>query len=97
MKPLIIDKDLEELIPGYLKHRNEDIADIKMYLLSNDFELIKKIAHKMKGTGTSYGFDKITEIAKNVELACAKKESGKITGLVSDLDNLIKNIDIVYK
>jgi DNA-binding NarL/FixJ family response regulator len=56
-----IDRDLEDLIPGYLEKRLADVTSIREAAGKNDFEMIRVLGHTMKGSGGGYGFDRITE------------------------------------
>ena len=60
-----MDEDLGDLIPGYLENRKKDVVEILNCLNRRDYETIRSLGHKMKGSGGGYGFDTITEIGKN--------------------------------
>ena len=63
-----IDKDLEDLIPGYIKNRHNDIESMHTALESGDFENIRILGHSMKGSGGGYGFDEITTISPHRQM-----------------------------
>ena len=90
------DPDLQDLLPGYLDNRLQDIAAINHALLCADFELIQRLAHSMKGSGGGYGFDGITAIGAAMEL-CAKAQQAE--GIKEQLQNLkqyLGKVEIVY-
>jgi CheY-like chemotaxis protein/nitrogen-specific signal transduction histidine kinase/HPt (histidine-containing phosphotransfer) domain-containing protein len=64
---LHIDPDLLPLIPNYLKNRESDIAAMQQALSEDDFELIHRLGHSMKGSGGGYGLDKISAIGQQLE------------------------------
>ena len=92
-----IDKDLEDLIPGYLENRRRDIASIEEALRKNDFETIRILGHSMKGSGGGYGFAAITEIGKRIEEAAKKMEKEEIGRQIAALSEYITSINIVYE
>lgn len=94
---ITIDKDLEDLIPGYIENRRRDIASIEAALRKNDFETIRVLGHSMKGSGGGYGFDKITEIGKRIEESAKVMETGEINRQVAALSEYLSNINIVYE
>ncbi|HOE17704.1 MAG TPA: Hpt domain-containing protein [Syntrophorhabdaceae bacterium] len=94
---ITIDKDLEDLIPGYIENRRRDIASIEAALRKNDFETIRVLGHSMKGSGGGYGFDKITEIGKRIEEAAKVMETGEINRQIAALSEYLSNINIVYE
>jgi Response regulators consisting of a CheY-like receiver domain and a winged-helix DNA-binding domain len=64
---LNIDPDLLPLLPNYLKNRKNDIVAIQQALGEDDFELIHRLGHSMKGSGSGYGLDKISAIGARLE------------------------------
>jgi len=49
-------KDLEDLIPGFMRNRNKELETLKVALAAADFEQLRQLGHRMKGVGNSYGF-----------------------------------------
>ena len=91
-----IDKDLQDLIPGYLQNRRKDIAAIGDALNRGDYEGIRVLGHSMKGSGGGYGFDAITAIGRGIEEAAKAHDGEKIRGGAAELDAYLKSVDITY-
>lgn len=94
---ITIDKDLEDLIPGYIENRRRDITSIEEALKKNDFETIRILGHSMKGSGGGYGFDAITDIGKRIEEAAKVMNTGEISRQITALSEYLDTINIVYK
>ncbi|MBF0358114.1 MAG: Hpt domain-containing protein [Magnetococcales bacterium] len=94
---VVIDKDLEDIVPGYLVNRQKDLAVISKALQEKDFQTIQTSGHRMKGSGSGYGFDCISEIGRDLEIAAKEHNSGQIAGLVADLATYIESVDIEYE
>ena len=92
-----IDKDLEDLIPGYLENRWKDVASIRAALKNNDLDAIRVLGHSMKGSGGGYGFDRITEIGSLIEKAAKKSDMEGITVHNDELSRYLDCIEIVYE
>jgi len=92
-----IDRDLEDLIPGYLKRRQEDIAAIRSACDAGDFENIRILGHSMKGSGGGYGFDRITEIGKLIEESARNKDPDRIREHTDQLAQYLTRIEVVYE
>jgi hypothetical protein len=92
-----IDKDLEDLIPGYLKRRQDDIFAIRNACDTGDFENIRVLGHSMKGSGGGYGFDQITEIGKLIEDSAKTKDAGLILKHIDLLSDYLSRIVIFYE
>ncbi len=92
-----IDRDLEDLIPGYMENRRKDIASIMQALEKNDLESIRVLGHTMKGSGGGYGFDRITEIGRSLEEAAKNGDKNTILRQAEELSEYLDHIDIVYE
>ena len=55
-----VDEGMEDVVPGYLEKRRAEVPIYAAALARDDFDSIKKLAHKMKGTGSGYGFPLLT-------------------------------------
>ena len=91
-----IDPDLEDLIPGFLKNRVEDIAKLQSALNENDFVNISSIGHSIKGVGGGYGFDLMSELGANIETAGKDNDVAAIRENIDRLDDYLKRVDIEY-
>lgn len=92
-----IDADLEDLIPGYLQKRQEDVKTIVDALERGDYETIRILGHTMKGTGGGYGFDAITDIGHALEDAAKTKNTEEIKRQVNELSSYLDRVEVVYE
>jgi HPt (histidine-containing phosphotransfer) domain-containing protein len=92
-----IDRDLQDLIPMYLENRRRDIEAILDAMAQQNYSSIEVAGHKMKGSGSGYGFDEITAIGRVLEQAAKNQNAATIRRAVSDLREYIRKIDIVYE
>lgn len=92
-----IEEDLEDLIPGFLANRREDVQSITESLEKSDLENIRILGHSMKGSGGGYGFDRITEIGKSIEDAANEKDKDTIKKSNEELSDYLDRVEIVYK
>ena len=92
-----VDQDLQDLIPMFLENRYEEINKIKSAITEKDFETIKKLGHTIKGVGGGYGFDYVTELGYKIEEAAKINDEESLLELVTELENHLKNVEIVYE
>lgn len=95
--PVTIDRDLEDLIPGYIDNRHKDLVFIQEALHAGDFEKIRIIGHSMKGSGGGYGFETITVIGKGLEEAAKAGQSQEIERLAEELSRYLIDVRITYE
>ena len=79
------DLDLEPLLPGYVQGRREDCRTIRDALERGDYDEIRTLGHRMKGSGGGYGMDAVSEIGGDMESAALEKDSEKIRKLADRL------------
>ncbi len=84
-----------QLIPKFLENREKDIKEAEASLKRKDFETIERLGHSMKGTGSIYGFDGISELGKMIELSAKDKNPVEIKSSLEELKDYLNRIEIV--
>jgi HPt (histidine-containing phosphotransfer) domain-containing protein len=92
-----VDEELSDLIPGFLTHKRADVATIVDANARRDYAEIGRIAHRIKGEGTSYGFETMTEMGRSLEQAAAVHDDGAVATLARQLLNYMDRLEIVYQ
>ena len=91
-----VDVEIEDLVPGFLERRQEDIKAILEGCLQRDFETIRVLAHNMKGSGGGYGFDVISDLGRCLEQGAKEQDSNKINQLVGHLSAYLERVEVIY-
>lgn len=92
-----LDREIEDIVPGFLDRRLEDVESLLEALEQGDFEAIGMLGHRMKGSGGGYGFDVIGRIGGSLERAAQEADSGHIQGLVEELASYLERVEVVYQ
>ena len=92
-----IDPDLEELIPGFLENRRQDIIKLNQAHDTGDLETLHIIGHNLKGSGGGYGFDEMSRLGAEIENAAKQNDLQSIRGLINALDQYLSRIDTVFE
>ncbi|OFZ32046.1 MAG: hypothetical protein A2622_12510 [Bdellovibrionales bacterium RIFCSPHIGHO2_01_FULL_40_29] len=90
-----IPPELKDTIPGYLSRRDQDIQALKTFAANEDFASMRSLGHKLKGNGSSFGFDQITEFGEQIMKACDAKNMLEINRLISSFEDEVVNIKSV--
>lgn len=61
--------DLAPLVEMYIDELPPRIAALESAVNGNDPQTVRKLAHQLRGSGTSYGFPLITDLAGQLEEA----------------------------
>jgi HPt (histidine-containing phosphotransfer) domain-containing protein len=91
-----IDRELEDLIPGFLNNRQKDIQALMAAVGERDFASVRMIGHRLKGTGGGYGFDRITEIGQQIESAGIEEDVDAVSRHVEELDNYMGRVQVEF-
>lgn len=90
-----IDPDLEDLIPGFLQNRANDVESLRDLVKRRDYAAIRLIGHSMKGAGGGYGFDLITDYGSRIEAAAVDEDGKTITDTVEQLADYLSRVEVV--
>ena len=91
-----VDRELKELVPGFLEHRRQDIPVLQSALAGGDFATIQRLAHVMKGSGGGYGFDLISEIGASMEQAAIHKDGETLRENLMDIIDYLERVEVIY-
>jgi HPt (histidine-containing phosphotransfer) domain-containing protein len=89
-------KDLEDLIPTFMKNRAKEVEALRAALDSGDFEQLRHLGHRMKGVGNSYGFEQVSEIGKRIEDGAKSGERAAIESCIAEYADYLAKVQVVY-
>ena len=92
-----IDRDLEDLIPGFLENRINDIKKLRSAVMANEYDALKSIGHNLKGVGGGYGFARITDLGADIEAAAKVNDIETINELINSLADYLARIEVEYQ
>ncbi len=81
--------DWKNLKVEFLSVASEKLNLMEQALSRKDFSLVQLYAHQLKGSGASFGFDEITEIAGQIEMKCLQNRCEEVLELVKILSQMI--------
>ena len=87
---------LVELVPIYLRRRDEDVRTLVSMLETGDFLKIQTVGHKLCGNASTYGFHELSRIGSQLEAAAKAHEVSKIEELTRDLTTYLRRLEVVF-
>ncbi len=71
-----IDPDIADLLPGYVEKRLRDVERARTLLSSSESDLseLRTMGHNMKGTGSTYGLGRVSEMGAHLEQAAVSRD-----------------------
>lgn len=91
-----ISEDLRELIPNFLRNREEELLLLKNYIFQKRYSEAKDIIHGLKGVLGSYGFNGAYELSLDLEKDLKKEKYSLAKEKTEELVEYMKNIEIEY-
>jgi len=92
-----IDKDLEDLVPGYIETRRREVPGLFAFHSAGDLESLRKAGHKLAGSGGGYGFDRLSELGRQVETLAGAGDAAGVAARLEELRDYVENLEIVYE
>ncbi|MFQ6115286.1 MAG: Hpt domain-containing protein [bacterium] len=87
-------KELDKLKVSFVTNLAERHAVLLRALQSQNFREMEFIGHNLKGSGSSYGFDEISQLGKEIEIASKTQNLEKLEELIHRLDEFLKQRDV---
>jgi HPt (histidine-containing phosphotransfer) domain-containing protein len=91
----LVDRDLADLVPGFLERRGEDLRALRSALARQEFVELAALAHTLKGTCGGYGFHGLTELSGLLEAAARAADGGRSRALVEAFANYLEQVEVV--
>ena len=89
-------RELQSLVPEYLENRHRECDELDRLLLAGETDDIYLLAHRMKGSGGSIGFDEISEIGEALENAVNRADGEGIRSGVERLKGYLARVRVEY-
>jgi len=95
--PVTVDAMLEPIMDRYLELRMEELVAMENAIPARDAETVRMLGHRLKGTGTSYGFERLTELGASMEIAGKEENMPKARELAGEIRAYLENIDVIFE
>ena len=90
-------KDLEDLIPVFLKNRQKELDALRAALAAADFEQLRQLGHRMKGVGNSYGFTHVSTLGKHIEDGARSGDRAALQATIGEYADYLAKVQIAYE
>lgn len=91
-----VDASFAPLVPKFLANRVAEAAAMRAALEGGDVQTLVTIAHRMKGVGGTYGFDRVTDLAARLEQAAASGDTGGCDHALRLLQAHLGRVSVVF-
>ena len=94
---VVVAKDLEDLVPTFMKNRNKELETLRAALAGGDFEQLRQLGHRMKGVGVSYGFDHVSMLGKHIEDGARSGDRAGHEARSAEYADYLSKVQIAYE
>jgi len=90
-------KDLEDLIPTFMKNRHKELETLRAAVAAGDMEQLRQLGHRMKGVGNSYGFEQVSVLGKQIEDGAKATDLASLEARIVEYTDYLARVTIVYE
>jgi HPt (histidine-containing phosphotransfer) domain-containing protein len=94
---VILARDFEELVPGFLANRHKELEELRGAVAAGSYEQLSQIGHRMRGIGTSYGFDRVSVLGGQIEGRAAAADRNGLVACVAEYADYLARLKVVYE
>ena len=94
---VVVDKELEDLVPVFMKNRHKEVETLKAALAAADFEQLRQVGHRMKGVGNSYGFAHVSVFGKQIEEGARSGDRAGISARITEYQDYLAKVQVTYE
>ena len=94
---VIVAKDLEDLIPVFMKNRHKELDALRIALAAADFEQLRQLGHRMKGVGNSYGFTHVSTLGKHIEDGARSGDKASLESHIAAYGEYLSRVQVAYE
>jgi HPt (histidine-containing phosphotransfer) domain-containing protein len=91
-----IDPLLAPIVPKFLERCRQSVVEFQDAVRSGDFTGARRIGHALHGTASSFGFDEMAGIGKEIEQAARACDTGTLKALAERLDTHVARVRPVF-
>lgn len=88
---------INALAAVYLSRRRTDLQALRDALVREDFAVVARLGHNLKGTGAPYGFPRITDIGRSLERSGKEKDTAQATRDLAELAAFLDSVELAPK
>ncbi|MCP3951770.1 MAG: response regulator [Desulfobacterales bacterium] len=86
-----------DVLKEYCEHYRDFLAEIKQLVTNKDFATARRNAHSLKGASANVSADSLSEVARQLEMACADGNTHEAFRLMPKLEVSLSEFFTAYK
>ena len=86
--------EFREIVETFVNGLSETIGAMRSAQQRMDYQEIREVAHRLKGTGGTVGFADFTEPSRKLQLAAEERDDSTIEAMLTELESLAERVEL---
>jgi HPt (histidine-containing phosphotransfer) domain-containing protein len=91
-----VPKELEQLFPTFMADRRRDVDILRAALAADDLEMLRRLAHRMRGVGNPYGFAYVAVVGKGIEDGARRRDTVALSAQINVYSDYLAKVQVIY-
>jgi HPt (histidine-containing phosphotransfer) domain-containing protein len=87
-----VDARLADLVPIFIANCRAHARTLRAAAAADDLDAARSVGHNLSGSGSSYGFDRVSQFGREIELAARGKDARALTDLAQQLEDYLARV-----
>jgi signal transduction histidine kinase/DNA-binding response OmpR family regulator len=88
----VADSSLSALAARYLQNMEKQLKALRLAESLEEYDTIQRVGHNLHGTGTSFGFPRITEVGTTLEQAAKDRAMSEISTAITEFQRYLEHL-----
>jgi len=90
-------RDFQDLIPAFVENRRKELESLRSALAAGRYDQVRRLGHRMKGVGMSYGFDRVSILGGLIEDGAAATNRDVLEARIAEYADYLARVRVVYE
>ena len=90
-------RDFQELIPEFIENRRRELQALRGALAAGRYDQLSELGHRMRGIGTSYGFDRVSILGGQIEDHARVADREGLAARIAEYAEYLARVKVVYE
>jgi HPt (histidine-containing phosphotransfer) domain-containing protein len=90
-------RDFQDLIPEFIENRRRELEALRGALAAGRYEELSELGHRMRGIGTSYGFDRVSILGAQIEDQAGTADRAGLAARIGEYAEYLERVKVVYE
>ena len=90
-------RDFQDLIPEFIENRRRELQALRGALAAGRYDQLSELVHRMRGIGTSYGFDRVSILGGEIEDHARIADREGLAARIAEYAEYLARVKVVYE